>query len=204
MPDATAAGEGLALAVRGPNATVQSLREPVEGLPISGAETDGVLIQKKVSLEGRREQGVDFLLGWYYPALGGTGEPPARRAYARQFGLIDEVVRYGDAEWDRLAGETREWRSVWYRGSIPEWILNRVGASLGSAASNSHVVDTEGNLHGAVAEGGAMAGAQSRFVGLAGIRLFPGEEERLLQRQTERPEVRRVLTGPWEEERGRG
>ena len=126
----------MCLALLGDSADEASLDVSVSfGEKLSGS------LGRKLKLAAGQETTVTFLLTWHFPNL--TLQKPeiknCGRYYATKFSSAHAVAQYVAAQFERLAGETRQWRDTWYDSTLPFWFLDRtfLNASI-LATSTSH------------------------------------------------------------------
>ncbi len=110
-------------------------------------------VERALTLKPGETGSVSFVITWHMPNLyfskggqtsEGTYESFAKiakqwvgRYYVNRFDDAAEVARYVAANFDRLAGETRRWHRAWYDSTLPRWLLDRIGATNSTPATNT-------------------------------------------------------------------
>jgi hypothetical protein len=98
---------------------------------------------RTLTLKPGESQTVTFVVAWHFPNLydnpGWTGTPNglAGREYANRFADAGEVAAYVAREQDRLCGATRRWHQTYYDSTLPQWLLDRIGATNCNLATNT-------------------------------------------------------------------
>ncbi len=78
------------------------------------------------------QQTLTFVLAWHFPNLGSHG-----RHYARRFSDAVAIVNHILDHRDRLVDQTRLWHETFYDSTLPHWLLDRIGSTLGNLATGT-------------------------------------------------------------------
>ncbi len=166
------AGDKVAIGLAGESFSAGKFFDGLESLDRSDRSAECDLdkrliggLGRKLRLKPGRQEKVDFLLTWwfpYYPNI--TGEFGAiqgieflNRHYENRFSSASAVACYMAANYDRLAGDTLKWNSVWYDSTLPHWFLDRTFVTIDCLATQTcHWFDS------------------GRFYGWEGVTCCPG------------------------------
>ncbi|MFO0790959.1 MAG: GH116 family glycosyl hydrolase [Pirellulales bacterium] len=91
---------------------------------------------RSFSLKPGEEKTATFLVGWHLPN-NYREKQWVGNYYSKRFKDAGEVVRYVATNVDRLVGETRKWHRTYYDSTLPQWLLDRVGASTCNLATGT-------------------------------------------------------------------
>ncbi len=97
---------------------------------------------------------VTFVLAWHFPnpdrgALSFLRDiKTLRHHYASRFKDAAAVVRHIAENFDRLAATTRLWRDTWYDSTLPHWLLDRLFATVSTAATATCLRFDNGRFYG--------------------------------------------------------
>ncbi|WPJ95558.1 GH116 family glycosyl hydrolase [Coraliomargarita algicola] len=98
---------------------------------------------RRLVLQADEEQGVDFVVSWFFPNIRNILEGGLRH-YASRFSDAREVARYVGDHFKRLSKETMLWRDTWYHSTLPHWFLNRTFANTSVLATTTcHLFDDD-------------------------------------------------------------
>jgi uncharacterized protein (DUF608 family) len=119
------------------------------GLKLTGA------IGEVVLLEPNEEKTVTFMLSWYFPNLHRKesgfhnliDRENLRYYYSQRFSSSTEVADYIKANYEALAGTTKDWVKTWYNSTLPTWFLDRTFVNTSTLATRScyRLTDLTGN-----------------------------------------------------------
>ena len=94
-------------------------------------ELSGFVQSREFDLKPGEQRTITFALAWHFPNANHGN------FYATRFSSAAEVVDYLFEEHDRLAGETRRWRDVYYDSTLPYWLLDRLMSTASTLASGT-------------------------------------------------------------------
>lgn len=97
----------------------------IEKKRVASMRTDGV------ELAAGAAHTFTFVLAWHFP------NHEHGQQYANWFDDADGVARYVLDHHDRLAGDTRLWHRTYYDGTLPYWLLNRIGSTVANLATGT-------------------------------------------------------------------
>ena len=108
--------------------------------PLSGRQ--GLTAGRTVELAPGGEAEITLVYSWFMPNLArvrGSTQDSDRvgHRYVRGFDSAAQVAAYVVDELDRLAGGTRAWHGALYDSTLPRWLLDRVGATTSTLATNT-------------------------------------------------------------------
>jgi len=87
---------------------------------------------RTLSLKPGAKADVTFVVAWHFP-----NRPRHGNYYAKRFDSARAVVEYVAANLDRLAGRTRLWHTTYYDATLPVWLLDRLGSTASTLATNT-------------------------------------------------------------------
>ncbi|HRZ18300.1 MAG TPA: hypothetical protein P5141_12115, partial [Candidatus Hydrogenedentes bacterium] len=140
--DALPAGEAAVLAAG------LALEEMPELLTAEDAEFSveerrtGLLAARPVTLEPGDSADFVFAVSWHFPNHS-EHNPDKKRTekvghfYASRFADAGSVAGYLLENLDRLAGDTRLWRDLYYDASLPYWLLDRLLSTVSTLATGT-------------------------------------------------------------------
>lgn len=101
-----------------------------------------LIAERSVELAPGAAAQITLVYAWFMPNLarvrGSTQEADrVGHRYVRRFDTAAQVAAYVIGELDRLAGETRAWHEALYDSTLPRWLLDRVGATTCTLATNT-------------------------------------------------------------------
>lgn len=111
-------------------------------------------VGKSWKLAPGEEGRATFVVAWHFPALPAgrfqnlTGAGELRRWYGTQFDSALAVLRRIQADWPRLAAETRLWNQTWYDSTLPYWLLDRALQPLACVATATCYRFSNGRFYG--------------------------------------------------------
>ncbi len=94
-------------------------------------------LSRSIRLEPGKSSTVTFVLTWHFPNLEIDGLRERGRYYAMKFESAHAVARYAEANFDRLASQTRLWRDTWYDSTLPFWLLDRAHLNVSILATST-------------------------------------------------------------------
>ncbi len=92
----------------------------------------GEITTAPLRLEPGEQQTLTFVLAWHFPNLGSHG-----RHYARRFSDAVSVANYILDHRERLVDQTRLWHDTFYDSTLPHWLLDRIGSTVGNLATGT-------------------------------------------------------------------
>lgn len=130
------------------------------GEPNETGRTWNGALAAPLNLNPGEEKKVTFVLAWYFPNRYVDWSQPAftiadRKTkfwigtqYGRHFRSALDVVNYVQANFDRLAGETRLFRDTFYDSTLPYSLLDSVSAQASIIRTPTCIWIEDGTLHG--------------------------------------------------------
>ena len=95
-------------------------------------EKAGIVLAPVVKIEPNAKSTFVFVLAWHFP------NHPNGREYAARFDSAVEVAHYVTDNYDRLAGDTRNWHHTFYEDStLPRWLLFRLHSTVCNLATGT-------------------------------------------------------------------
>jgi len=85
-----------------------------------------------VTLKPGEKGQVTFIVAWHFP-----NRPEHGNYYTRRFKDAAGVVDYVAKNFDRLAGQTRQWHDTWYDSTLPHWLLDRLFVPASTLATGT-------------------------------------------------------------------
>lgn len=97
-----------------------------------------------------------YALAWHFPTVVNDWNPSLQEAehnswknhYATRFRDAADTARHVFRRWDRLVGETCAFRDTLYGSTLPEEVMDAVGANLSTLKSATVLRLTDGTLYG--------------------------------------------------------
>ena len=124
--DFKSAGSGEDRFTPGADSAQHTVPEPLTGT-----------VGKSIALKPSESRTVTFVLAWRFPNLTIDGLGHVGRHYAVKFESAGAVVAYIASNFERLASQTRLWRSTWYASSLPYWFLDRTLLNVSTLATGA-------------------------------------------------------------------
>jgi uncharacterized protein (DUF608 family) len=96
-------------------------------------------VSRKLTLQPGASATVTFLITWHFPNFysRGCGNQLVGHYYAARFDSAQAVARYMAENFERLAGQTRDWVKTWYDSTLPYWLLDRTMANTSTLATTT-------------------------------------------------------------------
>jgi len=91
----------------------------------------GVLASPMIELAPTETQTFTWLIAWHFP------NHPNGHEYTTRFADAPAVADFLLANRERLVGETRLWRDVWYDSTLPRWLLDRLHSTVSTLATGT-------------------------------------------------------------------
>jgi uncharacterized protein (DUF608 family) len=91
----------------------------------------GSLAVAPLRLKPGETRKVTTVLAWHFP------NHPNGRQYANWFKDAEDVVRYVHRNYERLSGDTKKWVETFYDSTLPYWLLDRLGSTVGNLATGT-------------------------------------------------------------------
>jgi uncharacterized protein (DUF608 family) len=91
----------------------------------------GAIRSREFEIAPGGEQEVTFVVAWHFP------NAKHGNFYATRFGDASQVVEYLIENHERLAGDTRLWRDVYYDSTLPYWLLDRLMSTVSTLATGT-------------------------------------------------------------------
>lgn len=99
-------------------------------LPID-EEFVGTIGVGPIDLKKGESKKVTVVLAWHLP------NHPKGRQYANWFKDAEDVVRYVHKNYGRLGRDTKQWVKTFYDSTLPYWLLDRLGSTVGNLATGT-------------------------------------------------------------------
>jgi non-lysosomal glucosylceramidase len=91
----------------------------------------GSLMVAPVQLKAGETRKIVAVLAWHFP------NHPRGRQYSNWFKDAEDVVRYVHKNYERLSPDTRKWVKTFYDSTLPYWLLDRLGSTVGNLATGT-------------------------------------------------------------------
>lgn len=147
----------------------------------TGPATHGT-VSRQVALEAKGTAQVTFLLTWHFPRFIDAEKNDIGRMYSNWFSSAADTARYAISNLPVLESKTRQFRDVFYRSTLPEWLIDAVNAQFTTLPKSSWWTK-DGTF--AIWEGLGCCGTQTCDVAYYGsitlIALFPDLAKRAMQ-----------------------
>ncbi|UCG15935.1 MAG: hypothetical protein JSV19_11640 [Phycisphaerales bacterium] len=151
-----------------------------EGIAYPVAERGyGEITTESAALAPGEGRSFTFVVAWHFPNCGDRG-----RHYTTRFDDAEQVAGYVLDHHDGLTRDTRLWHDTYYDSTLPYWLLDRIGSTVGNLATGTCHWWADGRFW--AWEGvGCCAGTCTHVWNYAHAvaRLFPSLERSVRERQ---------------------
>ncbi|MCK5852493.1 hypothetical protein KAH27_05630, partial [bacterium] len=108
-----------------------SLTDSLPLLKGAGGFSCGLLSTKYVDLKPGQKKTFSFILSWYFP------NKEHGWLYAKRFSSSADVSKHIIKNFDKLSGNTRKWRDIYYDSTLPYWLLDRLHSTVSYLATGT-------------------------------------------------------------------
>ncbi|MCY3024120.1 MAG: GH116 family glycosyl-hydrolase, partial [Planctomycetota bacterium] len=121
--------------------TMKALDKPSE--PTPAGKTANAAVALTFTLKAGEKRTVPFLWAWHLP-----GGPRATHMYENWFAGAADVCKYVDANFDRLAADTRLFRATFFDSTLPYYVVERVSSQCSTLSTRVVNWTKQGNVYG--------------------------------------------------------